>query len=40
MEGAEVHIHSFLTYAVDEGGYSVSNLGRFTPGKGSLIPNE
>jgi 3-methyladenine DNA glycosylase Mpg len=40
MEDVEAKIHSFLTYAIDGGGYSASSLGRFVPGKSSLIHDE
>jgi len=31
--GAEVYLHSFLTWAVDGGEWLTSRPGRFTPGK-------
>jgi hypothetical protein len=37
-KGVDVYIHIFLTSALIGGEWSDSRLGRFTPGKESLVP--
>jgi hypothetical protein len=39
MRGTEVKLHAFLTLALDEGEWSASQYGCFTPGNRALISN-
>jgi hypothetical protein len=40
MDGVDVRLHSFLTWALPEDDYPASHLGRFIPGRLSVLLNQ